>query len=230
MLSSAARSRLAATGFGGVGKLGGWWSRAMCAAAETTRIKNALMILGLEPGATPRDIKMRYYDLAKRTHPDVLAQQQKAAEAAPKPVGPVVASFTTGVLDERVEVTAVPFLEVQAAYDALMQAEEEAGDDGKRKRGTAPGARPARARSIGEVLCDRLKDEPEAMVELWSELKHQRIVVTASMADTIVKACAQSGGGGIEMARAILREGTALSIISQDVRGATLISLLNWVR
>jgi len=209
--------------------------RALCtasvSAATTTKVKNALLLLGLEPGATPREIKMRYYDLAKRTHPDVLARQaREAAEAAASATGPQVSNYDDGVLaaDHSAPVTTVQFREVQDAYDALLEAEEEAKGGGARKTGPPPGGRGGRARTFGEVLCDRLKDEPEATQELWEELVHQRVTCTAPMADIIFKACQRKGCDGMDLARSILREGTGLGLINQDVRCASLVSLLSW--
>ena len=69
-----------------------------------------------------------------------------------------------------------------------------------------------------QVLCDRLKDEPEAVQELWDDIKGQGLTVTPPMLDAIFKACQKPEGGGIEPARQILREGTRLGSITQPVR------------
>ena len=69
-----------------------------------------------------------------------------------------------------------------------------------------------------------------SQAELWEELVYQRITVTTAMFDVILRALQKKkGGDGIEHARAMLRHGSAIGIISQDVRGSALISLLNWV-
>ena len=68
------------------------------------------------------------------------------------------------------------------------------------------------------MLCDRLKDEPEAVQELWDDIKGQGLTVTPPMLDAIFKACQKPEGGGIEPARQILREGTRLGSITQPVR------------
>ena len=131
--------------------------------------------MGLSDGATSREIKMRYYDLAKRTHPDVLAVQAKEAAAAEASnLQAKVKNYNTGVIDtdHSAAPTVVPFLEVQAAYDILM--DDDANNDGaaKRARSKTAGTQ-TRARTLGEVLCDRLKDEPEAFEELWDEVRAQ---------------------------------------------------------
>lgn len=147
--------------------------RSLCAEVATRR-KNAFVLLGLEPGASHSEIKKKYYMLAKKTHPDVIAREaREAAERAAADVGPKVVHFgknSSGLLEEdhiaaAAKPALVPFLEVQAAYDFLMQ------DDGKatqkQKGAVRAGSRQARPRTLGEVLCDRLRDEPEMHQELW---------------------------------------------------------------
>ena len=144
-------------------------ARSLCAAPpQSVRRRNALVVLGLEEGATARQIKMKYFDLAKRTHPDMLnVAHKEAAAAATNDVGPKVVSYAAGaaILDatHAAAPTAASFLEIQAAYDALMEEGDESGRGGaSRRNARRPGqAATARARTLGEVLCDRLRDEPE---------------------------------------------------------------------
>mmetsp|Transcript_2198 Transcript_2198/g.4936 ORF Transcript_2198/g.4936 Transcript_2198/m.4936 type:complete len:91 (-) Transcript_2198:286-558(-) len=49
------------------------------------------------------------------------------------------------------------------------------------------------------------------------------------MFDSIIKAASKPEGGGIGVARGILREGTRLGVVAPPVRCAALVSLLNWV-
>ena len=77
-------------------------------------------------------------------------------------------------------------------------------------------------------MCDRLKEEPEAVEELWGDIKSQGLTVTPPMLDVIFKACAKHSRG-IDLARDMLREGTRSGSISQPVRCAGLVSILNWV-
>ena len=147
--------------------------RSLCAEAAARR-KNAYILLGLQPGATAREIKQKYYALAKQTHPDVIAREAKEAAArAAADMGPKVVNFGSGAsgvletdhLAAAAKPTVVPFLEVQAAYDILM--DEDSAADAKKARTVRAGAKPSRARTLGEVLCDRLRDEPEVCAELW---------------------------------------------------------------
>ena len=88
--------------------------------------------------------------------------------------------------------TVVPFLEVQAAYDILM--EIDGGEGAAQAARTAKaGARPGRQRTLGEVLCDRLRDEPSCYLELWEDIVRDKLNVTEPMVDALfgaVRACA----------------------------------------
>ena len=213
----------------------------LCSAAAaldlSTRRKNAYLLLGLQPGASPKEIKMRYYDLAKQSHPDVLANQ--AREAAAKQaahVGPKVASYDAGVLDQdhSLPVSVVPFLELQTAYDTLMEEDGDAAGAGpsskpKRRAGQAP----PRQRTLGEVLCDRLKDEPEAHGELWEEIVRDKMPVTEPMLDAFFSALVKWAGRdhkleGARVAQRIIYDGTYHGLLTIDTRCSALCSLLSF--
>jgi len=199
--------------------------RGLCSAVSSRdiaiRLKNSAMLLGVKAEATPKEIKVAYYKLARTTHPDVIGQP--SASSGP---GPVTESFDIGVLDDPAgPPSVVRFLEVQAAYDTLMEYHEALSGSKPKKASGSKG----RARPLGEVLCDRLKDEPDAVPELWDDIKAQSLTVTPPMLDALFKACAHSEGGGINLARSILREGSRNGSITQPVRCAGLVSLLNWV-
>jgi len=214
-------------------------SRSLCADAATRR-KNAFLLLGLEPGAKPNEIKKKYYMLAKRTHPDVIAREAKEAAArAAADTGPKVVNFaktTSGMTEENhaaaaAKPTVVQFLEVQAAYDILMEEDGEA--DVKKARTAKAGTRHSRTRTLGEVLCDRLRDEPEVYAELWEEILRDRLRVTESMMDAIFRALRGTAvpGAKAEAARAaqrILYEGTVQGVLTIDTRCSGFVTLLAW--
>ena len=211
----------------------------MCTDTSARR-KNAYILLGLQPGAALSDVKKAYYRMAKSTHPDVIAREaREAATKAAADMGPKVVSFgssSTGFLDEdhaamAAKPTVVPFLEVQAAYNILM---DDGGDDvATRSRTARAGSRPSRERTLGEVLCDRLRDEPEAYEELWEEICRDKMRVTEGMLDTIFKALRDSAkqGAMADAARhgqRIIHDGTAHGLLTIDTRCSAFIIMLTW--
>ena len=118
-------------------------------------------VLGLPPGSEKRKIKDRFYELAKETHPDVVKVEAGEEASAEMP----------------------SFVEVLAAFEALMDGSASTGANGaggasssegasrssRAGRGfggfgyrtAANGVRVAREPTLGEVLCARLREEPE---------------------------------------------------------------------
>jgi len=94
-------------------------TRRLCSAAEhdqNVRISNAYFLLGLKPGVTKKAAKMRYYELAKQAHPDVLNGAK--ARAAPDDTAPVVKDAQVGLIDDSDEpASAVKFHELQEAFE-----------------------------------------------------------------------------------------------------------------
>lgn len=177
---------------------------------------------------------MRYYDLAKRTHPDVLAQKAKAAAAAEAAnVQAKVESFNTGVLatdHDAAGSDTVPFLELQEAYNTLLETDGSEADKRSTKRSGAPG----RQRTLGELLCDRLKDEPEAHAELWEEIVRDELRVTEPMLDALFRAVRLSAKRDAQLDAAgaflwnIILDGTAHGLLTIDTRCNAFVSLLTW--
>lgn len=209
---------------------------------SATKKKNSLILLGLKETATASEIKKAYYRLAKETHPDVIARQ--AREAAAKEaanVGAKVVSFgksSDGILNEDHEAamakpTVVPFLEVQAAYDFLMNDGDDDEEAAKKARTKKAGARPSRERTLGEVLCDRLRDEPESLAELWEDIMRDEMRVTEPMFDALFKAAKRTAKRGalVDAARTaqrLVHEGSAYGLLTIDVRCSAFVSLLSW--
>jgi hypothetical protein len=178
---------------------------------------------------------MRYYDLAKRTHPDVLAREAREAEAAR--AGNVQAKsvhYDKGVIDEDFSkrVTSVQFIEVQAAYDILMAPDGEP----PKKPASRPGGR-TRDRTLGEVLCDRLRDEPDAVDDLWEEIVRDKLRVNEHMVDALFRALRRVGRRGSDDAahlaaarvgQRIIIDGTYAGVLSIDTRCSAYVSLLSW--
>ena len=171
-------------------------------------------VLGLSIGASEREIKLRYYELAKQTHPDAMGGDGSAAS----------------------------FLAVQDAFSQLMNKATTRGAEAKRgattgtrrAAGPAAGAKVYQAKppTLGEVLCARLASEPEAAAIVWEDIKSGRYEVTTKMSDMLFKACATHlpGTGGMRNALAILRDGTALGMFPPSVRATAIVSLLTWCK
>ncbi|KAL1507302.1 hypothetical protein AB1Y20_008148 [Prymnesium parvum] len=178
---------------------------------------SAWQVLGLPAGSSRAQVKAAYYELAKRTHPD----GQPAADASGSP--PDTAQF----------------LQVQAAFEELMEETRQPGprvatSPNHAARGGAPPprhaaerkARPsARVRTLGEVLCDQLEEEPGEARAVWEEIVARRLPVDAHVSDRLAKACGRSGLG-MRGALEMLREGTRLGLMPQAVRSATIASIM----
>mmetsp|Transcript_43150 Transcript_43150/g.136181 ORF Transcript_43150/g.136181 Transcript_43150/m.136181 type:complete len:293 (-) Transcript_43150:167-1045(-) len=181
--------------------------RRLCSAATEARVRlnNAYFMLGLEPGATRKQVKLAYYRLAKETHPDVIgggaARKANRAAATGAVNRAVVRDEQTGFLDEEGEAASpASFLEVQAAFDAVIDALDhpegtEGEEGGKRKR------RPdRREKTLGELLVERLGEEPETVAEVWDEIREQNLEVTAAMLTQLLHACTSLGSDGFHTA------------------------------
>ena len=225
-------------------------ARSLCQAEVRTRRTNAFVLLGLEPGASVPQIRKAYFKLAKMTHPDVLAQQAREAAAAADVAAlqMKVTSFSAGsaILDAdhksaAAKPTVVPFLEVQAAYELLMQEDGDGGSPAQRQNRQRPGQKAAqRQRTLGEVLCDRLRDEPELVTELWEDILRDQLRVTNPMLDAIFRALKENtkaaGGNGaavvVEAARfaqaRLIRDGSHKGLLDIDTRCSAFVTLLNW--
>ena len=192
----------------------------------STRVVSPLAVLGLQSGATKSEVKSRFYMLAKQVHPDVADGE-----------GPN---------------DAFPFVEVLAAYEALIAEIEAGGNDGRAGSTTAPNKaarggsahrrhsnakRPPQARiewTVGEILCEQLLEDDcsaHTLATVWEDVKsfYRRESRPASefMVDALFSACAKTGGG-FDGALAMLRDGKECGAMSGAAQVSAVCALMKW--
>ena len=167
--------------------------------------RDPLVVLGLKPGASRQQIKARYYELAKLTHPDC-----RPDEAEDDPAQPT-------------------FLEVLAAFEDLMEGGRaggvgeggaprtsanhaaRGGSKSDRRTGESQAGLSRRRKTLGEVLCEELEEDAHAIERVWADIKERNLAVHETMIDALFRACGRvhrDSGGGLAAALAILRDAT----------------------
>ena len=166
--------------------------------------------LGVPVGATRAAIRLKYFELAKETHPDT------NPDAEPGDFLAVQQAFE--------ELMAAPTAPQRVTTAANKAARGSAAQPPPRRSGSA---RPAGARplSLGEILCQRLEEEPTAYRDVWDDIVGRKLEVNANITCAIFKACAASGAG-MPAAVLILREAQAQELLTREVRSSTIVSLL----
>jgi len=181
-------------------------------------------VLDLPTSATPKQIKLRFYELAKATHPDVAS-----------------AEGDTGYQHS--------FVEIHNAFEILMHEAEFAeratgtapNNAARRHSATGPG-RPRRAgtpprpspeagtTTLADILCERLVEEPSAVRDVWDEIVEQRLRVRESVLEAIFRACGSTGGGGLPIALDILRDARDRQLLTKATREAAAIFIIKCAR
>eukprot|EP00966_Prymnesium_polylepis_P159264 3680646-Prymnesium_polylepis.1 len=180
---------------------------------------DAWRVLGLPAGSTRPQIKAAYYEAAKRTHPD-----GQSSDDADAPAADPVAFLAVQAAFEELMAQQGPSSKAAPATAANHAARSGSAAERPSRSHRAPRAS-ARIRTLGEVLCDRLSDEPEYAPEIWSDIVNRQLAVNAYMTDALFRACAK-GGLGMPVALGMLREGTRLGLLTQAVRSASIVSIL----
>ncbi len=215
--------------------------RRLCVAA----VDAAYRLLELDQNATRAHLKKRFYDLAKLTHPDVAPPTAALGAADAESDADASADAYAAPSDT----TAPRFIDVLAAYELLDATLQQRHDDGAGVHGaTSPAnaapsssplrrnrrsasARRLREKSLGELLCDRLDDDPGAALEVWKDIKRRRLRVVAPMLDSLFRAlAAQKSPGGLEAGLSIMREARAEGMLTLAVRDAGLVALIKWLK
>ena len=180
-------------------------------------------ILGLAPGTQDQaKIKLQFRKLALKLHPDVVGSSEEAS-SSDQPT----------------------FVDVLAAFEILMREAEEAterrttapsnaargGTPGERPRARRPGKVVQTERSLGDILCERLMEEPAAAREVWDEIVEQRLRVRESMLEAVFRACgAKDGAGGLPAALSILRDAKERGLLDNATKQAACIFVIKWCK
>jgi len=194
--------------------------------AHTFSLADAYSVLGLPDGSARKAVKQAYFELAKKTHPDIVSEEQD--EALPTFLE-LSAAFE--VIEEHTFDMEAPSLPGTAANAAAR------GSDGRaRTARTSSAARAAaRARSLGEVLCDRLAEDPELARLVWDEIRERKLRVVPTTLDRLFRACAEAAAqrgsdDGLTLALAIMREASQDGLLTPSLREAALVSVIKWCK
>lgn len=179
-------------------------------------------MLDLPSSATPKQVKQRFYALAKTTHPDVAT-------------------------DEDPSTSQHSFVEIHAAFEMIMheadlvQKRSGSTPSSSARRTTGPG-RPRRAgepprpsaeagtTTLADLLCERLAEEPHAVREVWDEIVEQQLRVRESVLEALFRACGSTGGGGLPTALDILRDARNRQLLTKATREAAAIFIIKCAR
>lgn len=192
----------------------GLMSRSRMPLACLRRSYCARATLGVPAHATRAAIRSRYFELAKQTHPDSNPEAPEGAFLA-------IQQAFEELLAEEASVGA------QRAPGTAASAAARGGTRGPQQQARPPPRRPAAARppTLGEILCQRLEEEPGAHGEVWSDILQRKLELSSSITSSLFKACAKSAGG-LPAALAILREAETEHRMTAEVRTCSLVTLL----
>jgi len=189
-------------------------------------------VLGIARGSKRKEIKQRFYELAKTMHPDVVqaALKQEGVDADEEEIHGEFVRITSAFeacLDD---------LESEAAFGAARatapSAAARGGARSTRRRQAPRMVRHKdgiRTKSLGEILCEDLREDPVSAMDVWEDILAQHCDVRESMLDELFRACAASGAG-LTSARSILRDATRRGLITKAVREAGVVSLIKWCK
>jgi len=113
-----------------------------------------------------------------------------------------------------------------APSDAQRGGSRAAGSSGTVRRG---GYASLRRKSLSEVLCERLEEDPAAATAVWADIKERQLPVVEATLDLLFRACARSGAG-LPEAISIMRDANRSGKLTQPVKAAALVSLIKWCK
>jgi hypothetical protein len=135
------------------------------------------------------------------------------------------------------------FVEVLTAFETLMQESDERsargttapnaaarGSSTPKRRSSTGGTVIERERTLGDILCERLEEEPFAATEVWAEIVDRKLRVHESMLEALFRACGAKGGGGLHTALEILRDANGRGLLSASSKEACAIFIIKWCK
>ena len=191
-----------------------WRGAQRCANPRISLVRNsssstsadAWAVLGLPRSAGRAEVKKRFYELAKAQHPDVV-QQRDGIDAEEAHVSFVRISAAFDQVIEEIDCRRI----VSGATPGTAASTAARGGAASARRGAEANARPryehGRTKSLGEILCAQLRDDPSLASAIWKDVLAQECDVRESMLDELFRACA-ANGEGLPAALAILRDAT----------------------
>mmetsp|Transcript_2342 Transcript_2342/g.7542 ORF Transcript_2342/g.7542 Transcript_2342/m.7542 type:complete len:273 (+) Transcript_2342:14-832(+) len=200
--------------------------------AHTLSVEASYEILRLPEGASLKEVKKAYFKMAKQTHPDAAhCSADKPGEEKDLPSFiEVITAFE--VLEDHASNMASLDSEYRTAPNSAARSGGGSSSDVRRRRAQRT---PARARSLGEVLCDRLSDDPQLARDVWNEIRSRKLRLEPATLDRLFEACARAatpneGDGGLEVALSIMREASRDGILTPSLREAGLVSVIKWCK
>ena len=163
----------------------------------TQALNEAYSVLGLTQTVTRLEVKRRFYELAKQTHPDVVgtnaAEEDSGATGDSTSFLQIHAAFEVVMRELDGKWTTVDGVRVRTAPSAAARGGSREGAGGGQR--SASGKVVKRSRTLAEVLCDRLQEEPSAVRAVWEDILRDNLRVTEATLEALFRACGARDGG-----------------------------------
>ena len=175
-------------------------------------------VLGLQPHTPKPLVKARFYELAKTHHPDVVAEDAENEHSFVE----ILDAFEL-LMDEIESGT------VRSGTAATTAARGTSSQSNRRRSGMQAGP-VEHVYTLGDILCERLAEEPGAAREVWADIVDQQLSVRTTMLEALFRACGAVGGGGLVVALEIFRDAKRLGLLTPATRDSAVIFIIKWCK